>query len=208
MQLKYMDKGAMLFQMLLLAAIAALGAVFGPKSGDIREPADLYAWAAFSSVAFSTAASVACGIGDRYHIAELAGSCFFDHRQICVLRMTFSGAGGLISLGALILAVCRHAGNPPLWRTGVYLLVPYIVTGCFEFALLGVGGLGRSPYVLWAGGLVMAVVSGIVSSVRGVYEAAATGIWIMVLLSSAAAWALELAVLFRKIGKGDMLCTD
>lgn len=207
MQLKYMDKRLYVLQCTVLAAAVIIGAgIYGTNiSSTFSEAA--YVYATFSSVAFGTIAVIACNIGDRRGLAELAGSCYFNHRQVCVLRMALSGAVSLVSMGSL-LCVAHVCLGSPLWQMGIYMLVPYLVTGCVLFAMLGIERLGRSQYVLWAGGLVMAVVFGVVASVRGTYEKAALGTWILVMVLSAMVLALEMAVLFRKMEKGDMLCMN
>ena len=88
----------------------------------------------------------------------------------------------------------------------MYILVPYFVTGCVQFLLLRIEILGRSQYVLWGGGLAMAVMFGTMAFERKLYDEALIGIWILVMVLSGAAMVYELCSLLSKIEKGDLLC--
>lgn len=209
MHLKYMSKKMYLLQIITVLAGIFMNIALSKKAsfGTAFTEEGIYANAIISSAIFSTIATIACNIGDRHGMAELAGSCFFNQRQVCVLRMALSGAVSLVALGGLLCVVYRYADRP-LWIIGVYILVPYFVTGCVQFLLLQIEVLGRSQYVLWGGGLVIAVLFGIVSFEKKIYDKSAIGIWIFVMVLSGAAMAYELCSLFSKIEKGDLLCTS
>lgn len=207
MNLKYMSKKMYLLQVIIVLAGVFMNIVLSKEAsfGTAFFEKRIYVNAIISSVIFSTIAIIACNIGDRHGMAELAGSCFFNQRQVCVLRITLSGAVSLVALGALLCVVYRYADRP-LWMIGVYILVPYFVTGCVQFLLLRIELLGRSQYVLWGGGLVMAVIFGVVAFERKIYDKSAIGMWIFVMVLSGAAMAYELCSLLSKIEKGDLLC--
>lgn len=207
MNLKYMSKKLYLLQIIIVLAGVFINITIPKETpfGTTFFEEGIYANAIISSAIFSTIAIIACNIGDRYGMAELAGSCFFNQRQVCVLRMVLSGAVSLMALGALLCAVYKYADRP-LWIIGVYILVPYFVTGCVQFLLLQIELLGRSQYVLWGGGLVMAVLFGIIAFERKIYDESAIGMWILVMVLSGAAMAYELCSLLSKIEKGDLLC--
>lgn len=216
MQVKYMDKRLYAVQVIVLFAVlfaCALPDVAAAGDSSATAYAIIYdtfadamiSFACVSSAIFSTIAVVACGIADRHGMAELAGSCFFNHRQVCVLRMALSGMGGLVSMALLLCAVQPHMRRP-VWQTGVYILVPYLVTGCVQFALAGISFSGRGQYALIAGGVLTAAAFAFVGVFQGVYEQAALGVWLFALAASAVVMPLELSVLFRKIERGDLLC--
>lgn len=208
MHLKYMDKRLYFLQLVLLLAAVILYSTMGFKNtgtGHTNEPA--FAFVMLSCVAFSTAAVSACKISDRHGMAELAGSCYFNHRQVCVLRMALSGILSLFSIGILLCAVHSRVRSP-IWQVGIYFLVPYLVTGCFQFALLATELFGRSLYSLLAGGCVMELVFAFIASRPKVYEQAATGLWMLVMLASFAILTAELAVILKKIEQGDLLCMN
>ncbi len=164
----------------------------------------LLVYVTFSSILFSTIAVITCNIADKHGMAELTGSCYFNHMQMCVLRMVLSGGISLGATGVLLYATYVYMDSP-LWQTGIYILVPYFVTGCFQFALISVDGLRNSPYLLWIGGLIMMVAFGVVVSEIQVYETFSIGVWGLVLVVSVVTMALELMVLFKRIERGDIL---
>ena len=191
MQIKYMDKRQYYIQIAVILIVIAFA--FSAREIEQMFLDSLLVYVTFSSILFSTIAVITCNIADKHGMAELTGSCYFNHMQMCVLRMVLSGG---ISLGATGVL---------LYATYVYILVPYFVTGCFQFALISVDGLRNSPYSLWIGGLIMMVAFGAVVSEIQVYETFSIGVWGLVLVVSVVTMALELMVLFKRIERGDIL---
>lgn len=206
MQFRYMDKRLYALQFAVLLAAACVNSALGKQfAGKNYTEEAMCVCAIFSTVLFSTISAIACNIGDKYGIAELAGSCFFNHRQVCVLRMALSGAAGFVYM-AILLCVVQPYMRKPVWQTGLYMLVPYFVTGCVQFALIGIESFRSNSYVLWAGGLIMGAVFGFISSFKEIYEESALCVWGLALVLSAALMAAELAVVLHRIERGEMLC--
>lgn len=202
MQIKYMDKRQYYFQIAVILIVIAFA--FPAREIEQMFLDSLLVYVTFSSILFSTIAVITCNIADKHGMAELTGSCYFNHMQMCVLRMVLSGG---ISLGATGVLLCTTYVymDSPLWQIGIYILVPYFVTGCFQFALISVDELRNSPYVLWIGGLIMMVAFGAAVSEIQVYESFSIGVWVWVLVVSVVTMALELMVLFKRIERGDIL---
>jgi len=221
MQLKYMDKRLYLLQMSITCIAVLIANVFfahSSNSTSIFSNIDsniegastdiyLYVFIMLSSVAFSTVAMIACKIGDSHGMAELAGCCYFNHIQIYVLRMVLSGSMSLVSMGMLLCVLSPHV-HSPIWQIGIYILVPYLVTGCFQFALLGITAVGRSQYVLLAGGMAMALMFCFIASYPAFYERTAVCIWFLIMILSLVILILEAVLLLKKIEERDLLCTN
>lgn len=204
MHYKYMDKKLYIMQVIIVLVCIFFNINVLDKSSVLFEE-QVYTNVVVSSVIFSTISIIASNIYDRHKMAELAGSCFFNQKQVCVFRMALSGAVSLAALGLLLCVVYKYIGSA-IYVTGIYILVPYFVTGCVQFVLIRIEILGRSQYILWIGGVVTAVIFRTIALNKKIYNQEAVKIWFLAMVLSGIVMIYELCNLLRKIEKGDLLC--
>lgn len=140
---------------------------------------------------------LACNREEASGIAELAASCYFNHRQLAALHMVLCGGVQLACLAvpAVLLGKRMQVGAAAM---GLYLTVPYLLTGCVEFAVLLTGFGRKSNFTLLAAGCVMAVITGSAATQPELYEPAALGTWIAVFAAVLAVYAAELAAVLER----------
>ena len=160
-----------------------------------------------SAPIFSMFMMIGCNREETFGIAELAGSCFFNHRQICALRMILYGIINLLFMTVLSLALSGNVQKNAV-EIGIYFLVPFLMTGCVQFMVLLMGLGKKNNYGLIAIGLFMTVLWVEVSTFSEVYEQTALGIWVFILLLCIAGYSFEAAMMLEKMKRGDLLCMN
>ena len=140
------------------------------------------------------------------HFAELGESCYFNIRQMTAIRMTFFGLADLIFLLVLSGFAGRSTGMR-LLDIGIYLCVPFLLSEiCYTGLMLTEGGR-KSVFPAAGMGVVLTAALVFASMFPEIYEKSALFIWYWILAGAVVTLAAEIKVLFRKMEKGEMLCT-
>lgn len=202
-QLPFLDRKLLLLQNLCFVLLLL---IFRSLRDAAGEPF-LYIPMTVSAPVFSLFMTAGCRREETCRIAELTGSCFFNYRQICILRMTLYGILNLLFLSILALFLRTNLQKSAV-EAGIYFLVPFLMTGCVQFAILLTKAGRSSHYGLTAGGLFMTAGWAGAASVPGIYEPAALTAWTAVLLVCAVSYGIEAAAVLKQIEKGDWLCTN
>ncbi len=187
-QLRFMEKRTVLIQ---FAAIMILLAVYPAIQGEMREMG-LCWFGAVSSALFGVFVSIACFQEELHGIAELAASCVFRNRQLCVLRFVLHGGLSLLFLSVFWCFLSRDAGYGVL-EIGCYLLVPYFATGCVQFALLLLPFVQRSRFLQAAAGVFLVLACAVTGSFPELYMPGAAWVWAVALAVSGGVYMLEFA---------------
>lgn len=148
-----------------------------------------------------------CNREETLGLAELTGSCFFNHRQICALRMILYGIGNLLFITAASLLLCNTVQRSAV-EIATYFLIPFLMTGCVQFMILLMGWGRKNNYSLIAVGLLMTVLWIQVSTHSEIYEHTALRIWVFILLLCAAVYSIEATVMLKQMERGNLLCRN
>lgn len=202
-QLKFMEKGILLCQVCCLLLVIALCKYWDGQQTET----ELYLLTTVASALFSVFMGLACNREEVTGIAELAGSCFFNNRQLCALRMVLYGGCDLVFLAVLMVLLYGNV-DKSLFAVGVYLLVPFLVTGCLQFGVLLTKIGRRSNYALLAVGADSVLICGSVVSFPEFYEQAAMGIWVIALLISGGIYGMEIIAILHQMKRGEILCMN
>lgn len=202
-QLRFLDPAILLLQslcfLLLLLLFWSLGRTENKEF--------LYIPMTASAPVFSMLMIAGCRREETYNIAELTGSCFFNYRQLCVLRMILYGMVNLSFMTVLSFFLCAGIQRSVL-EAGIYFLVPFLMTGCVQFAILLTGTGRRNHYSLIAGCLFMTAGWTGAASFPEIYEPAALTVWMILLFLCMISYGIETAAILRQIERGDLLCTN
>lgn len=140
-------------------------------------------------------------------MAELNETCFFHVRQIAALSMLASGLLNLMTVSAAILLVGSR-WKIRLLQIGLYMLVPFIFMQCVCFGCLLLEPVRRHT---WLSALFLFPVSMLCLAAvqsRTLYRQSALFFWAAALFAGIAVLAAEMKLLFIKLDKGELLCTD
>lgn len=140
-------------------------------------------------------------------VTELEESCYFNVRQIAVLRMTYSG---IISLAAILtaLVIAGREQGALFMETGLYTLVPFVFTECVCMTVM-VSETGRRNKILFmAAGGFSVLFWGILSTIPSLYETSAAAFWWMAFLAGTGIFVIQTKRFFRALEKGEILCVD
>lgn len=172
-QAAYIQKGVWLISVLVLA-----GAVWG--AGYYRQEAVCVVSALMPFVAVSTLVENARST--VHNMAELEMASRFSLRSVLLARMSIMGLVHLL-LFAIIVPFVGNTQMVSLGRTGVYLLVPYLLTNVLGlYFSRKFHGLGKSYFFLG----IACMVSVLGFAARGMlpilYDSQQFGWWIVALL--------------------------
>lgn len=140
-------------------------------------------------------------------ISELSESCFFNVSQMTACDMVFSGLINLAVLTAIIL-FAGFQWKVRLIQLGLYLFVPFIFTQCVCLGVLLTEIGRRNVWLIVAAGAFLSVFYVMLASTPRLYTESALFLWFIALLTGGAVFAIQIHALFRKIGKGEILCTN
>lgn len=140
-------------------------------------------------------------------LSELSESCFFNVKQLAAFDLARSGILSLTVLTLGILLICRHwpAG---IFRTGLYVLVPFIFTQCGCLGILLTEKGRRNIWPCAAAGVFLPASCTVLASMPLFYTQAALLFWCMAFVSGTVLLGLEIRLLFTQINQGDILCTN
>lgn len=202
-QIRFMEKKMIVLQLICFMLLAAVYVGF---RGRLEEK-DLYLLGTAASACFSMFLAVACMQEETRGIAETAGSCFFNNRQLFTLKMILYGIFDISCLGAVMLEIGENT-HRSLLEVGIYVAVPFMVTGCLQFGIM-LTGIGRnSVYAMAAGGVCMAVLCGMAVSYGRIYERGSLGVWLLALLVSGAVYGWEIIWMLQRMDRGELLCMN
>lgn len=202
-QLKFMNKKSMFFQ---LSAFVLLMWVY-VKAGNTLTSMDLYLLGTIAGSIFSIFSVISCIEEEKNNMTELAGSCFFNNRQLCILRMILSGGMNLIMLSVIILYT-NNLTRVSLIQVGVYIIVPYLVSGCIHFLVMLTGRGKNSVISIGISGVLMVLCSSAGKVFPEIYNGTATGIWVVGLFIFSAVYAAEIVAILKQMDRGERLCMN
>lgn len=201
-QLKYMDKDVLLIQASLFFII-----IMGMTGLDKNSINDLSYFKFGTGVVSWIGFFVTYGVAKQYtnHFVELGETCYFNGKQIIALRMLLSGILDAILLFMLMIIISQKT-EKNLMETGIYLLVPFLMSGCVYVGVLLTEAGRRNTGLLAGISLLLIVIFSTFSSFPILYEKALITVWYFVLALVSLMLAAEITLYFTKIRKGDILC--
>ena len=140
-------------------------------------------------------------------VGELAGTCYFNTKQLAGLEMTLLGGINLIMIAFAVLYVGIQ-WKLNLFRIGVYMGVPFLFTvsvclGCMMAENCRRRSALTAGAAVFSAALVLAA-----AAVPQIYLPSAAAVWCMVLAAGAAVLSVQIRRLFNEIGRGEILCTE
>lgn len=202
-QFKFMNKKSILFQ---LSAFVLVMWVY-VKAGNTLTSMDLYLLGTIAGSIFSVFLVISCIEEEKNNMTELAGSCFFNNRQLCILRMILSGGMNLIMLSVIILYT-NNLARVSLIQVGVYTIVPYLVSGCIHFLVMLTGRGKNNLISIGISGVLMVLCSSAGIVFPEIYDGTATGIWVVGLFVFSAVYAAEIVAILKQMDRGERLCMN
>lgn len=202
-QLRFMNKKVLASQLVCFLLMLLL---YMPMRQMLRGNV-LFAMGAIAAALFSAFEAFAFSYEEACGIGEVAGACYFNNRQICLLQMILYTSVNMIILAVMTLLIWGN-GERELYEIGIYVLVPFLVMGCMQFAVLLLGAGRRGNTVLMASAVFMILLFAVLPSIPEVYERGAVGIWLIVLAAGAGLYIVEIVLLLRRVEKGEVLCMN
>lgn len=121
--------------------------------------------------------------------------------------MIFSGILNLMAVSAAIILVGRQ-WKIRLLHLGLYVLVPFLFMQCICFGCMLLEKIRRHTWLCAAFLLPTAVFSLAAFQSPALYTESALFFWTAALFAGIAIFAGEMKLLFAKLDKGEILCTD
>ena len=203
-QSRYMDK-TMLWIQFLTEGILAL---FFFGLGNMELPRqDMIAYAIVCSGMMGVLLPATVHRSFASNMVELSETCYFNTKQIVVLQMVYSGIISFmfVMLGILFIGI---KWQMRLVQISLYVLVPFIFSGCCCLGSLLTKKGRRNPHTFGGMVLFLGMFYLIFVSIPCVYEPAVLGLWVLFLGIGICLAGIQLAILFRYIDKGEILCMN
>ena len=141
------------------------------------------------------------------NMAELSETCYFNTKQMIVLQMIYFGISSLIFLLLGILFVGTK-WQIPLVQISLYGLVPFVLSGvCCLGALLTKKGR-RNSYTFAGTTFFLGIFYMTLVSIPWICDSTVLFLWGIFLLVGIFLFGIQLALLFRYIDKGEILCMN
>lgn len=140
-------------------------------------------------------------------MSELNETCFFHVRQLAALSMIVSGILNLTAVSTAIVLVGLQ-WKIRLLQIGLYVLVPFIFMQCICFGCMLSEMLRRHAWLAAAFLLPLFMLCLAATRKPPLYTESALFFWAAALLAGIVLLAAETRILFAKIEKGEILCTD
>lgn len=202
-QLILMNKKMILLQVLFFVILLLIY----QKEAKILSDMDLYLLGAAAASVSSLFIVNSCMHEEKNNMAELTGTCYFNSRQLCVLRMLLYGGINLAVLSAIIVYTGKVTGSS-LTRVGVYILAPYLFTGCLHFLVM-LAGRGQSGIISTGlNAMVIVICCGGIMTFPEIYQKTAHGVWSIALVILGAVYITEIFSVLRQIDRGERLCMN
>lgn len=175
------------------------------KAGRTIDYVDLYLLGTVAAALFSVFLVISCFGEEQYKVAELAGSCYFNNRQLCLLRMILSGGINLIILSVIIIYTENLTKNS-LLQVGMYVLVPYLMAGCIHFLVMLFGSAAGGMASVWGGAAIVLLCSSGGLIFPQLYEETAIGAWVAGLIIFGGIYVAEIVGILKQMERGERLC--
>lgn len=140
-------------------------------------------------------------------MAELSDTCYFSTKQLACMEMLLLGAVNLTFLLFLIF----FAGvqwELPFVQTGMYAGVPFLFSTVLCMGTLLMEKFRNKPYAVTAAGMLSSAGAFGASFVPEMYAAYAAFAWGAGAAAGGIILIFQIRLLLRKIGKGEILCTE
>lgn len=203
-QIRYMDKSVIVIHTLLCMILLAAGVMMSHQ-GASKEEMILYSM--LLSGIMGIASIVQTGRIFSSGIAELSESCYFNIKQIVAFHMVLSG---IINLTFLLFSIffvgIRWKMN--LLQTGLYLLVPFVMTQCCCLRVLLTEAGRKNTYLLVMAGMFSIIFYLIIASIPELYRITALAVWCTAFIIGLLLLGVQVKILFKGMERGDMICTN
>ncbi len=203
-QIRYMDKSIIIIHTLLCMILSTVGVIMTCQ-GAAKE--DMILFSMMLSGVMGIVSIVQTGCIFSSGVAELSESCYFNIKQIVALHMVLSG---IINLTFLLLSIffvgIRWKMN--LLQTGLYLLVPFVMTQCCCLRVLLTEAGRKNTYLLVMTGIFSMIFYLLIASIPELYRITALAIWCIAFIVGILLLGIQVKTLFKGMERGDMICTN
>lgn len=203
-QSRYMDKAMLWIQLLTECIIGLIYLRFG--SIDIPRQ-DMMAYTIIASGMLGVLLPAAIHRSFAANIAELSETCYFNTKQMVVLQMVYSGISSFVFFAVGILFM-EAKWQINLIQISLYVLVPFVLSSCCCLGVLLTKTGRKNQYTFVGVGLFLGMFYMTLVSVPRVYQTAALFFWGLSLIVGVGLFGMQLAILFRYIDKGEILCMN
>ena len=141
------------------------------------------------------------------NMAELSETCYFNTKQMVVLQMIYFGISSLvfITIGIFLVGVKWQI---PLVQISLYGLVPFVLSGCCCLGALMTKNGRRNSYTFVGTTIFLGMFYMTLVSNSWICDSTVLFLWGILLLVGIFLFAIQLALLFRYIDKGEILCMN
>lgn len=203
-QSRYMDKTILWIQLLAEAMVAFLFCVFCTLEVPRQ---DMIAYIIVCSGMLGVLVPAALHRSFASNMAELSETCYFNTKQMVVLQMIYFGISSLvfITIGIFLVGVKWQI---PLVQISLYGLVPFVLSGCCCLGALMTKNGRRNSYTFVGTTIFLGMFYMTLVSNSWICDSTVLFLWGILLLVGIFLFAIQLALLFRYIDKGEILCMN
>lgn len=203
-QSRYMDKTILWIQLLAEAMVAFLFCVFCTLEVPRQ---DMIAYIIVCSGMLGVLLPAALHRSFASNMAELSETCYFNTKQMVVLQMIYFGISSLvfITIGIFLVGVKWQI---PLVQISLYGLVPFVLSGCCCLGALMTKNGRRNSYTFVGTTIFLGMFYMTLVSNSWICDSTVLFLWGILLLVGIFLFAIQLALLFRYIDKGEILCMN
>lgn len=203
-QSRYMDKTILWIQLLAEAMVAFLFCVFCTLEVPRQ---DMIAYIIVCSGMLGVLLPAALHRSFASNMAELSETCYFNTKQMVVLQMIYFGISSLvfITIGIILVGVKWQI---PLVQISLYGLVPFVLSGCCCLGALMTKNGRRNSYTFVGTTIFLGMFYMTLVSNSWICDSTVLFLWGILLLVGIFLFAIQLALLFRYIDKGEILCMN
>lgn len=203
-QSRYMDKTILWIQLLAEAMVAFLFCVF--CTWEVPRQ-DMIAYIIVCSGMLGVLLPAALHRSFASNMAELSETCYFNTKQMVVLQMIYFGISSLvfITIGIFLVGVKWQI---PLVQISLYGLVPFVLSGCCCLGALMTKNGRRNSYTFVGTTIFLGMFYMTLVSNSWICDSTVLFLWGILLLVGIFLFAIQLALLFRYIDKGEILCMN
>ena len=203
-QSRYMDKTILWIQLLAEAMVAFLFCGF--CTWEVPRQ-DMIAYIIVCSGMLGVLVPAALHRSFASNMAELSETCYFNTKQMVVLQMIYFGISSLvfITIGIFLVGVKWQI---PLVQISLYGLVPFVLSGCCCLGALMTKNGRRNSYTFVGTTIFLGMFYMTLVSNSWICDSTVLFLWGILLLVGIFLFAIQLALLFRYIDKGEILCMN
>lgn len=163
------------------------------------------AWFSAASALLGVTGVTELGKHFACNTAELEQSCYLNLQQLWTIKMIFFGAVDILALLLIMMGISCQTGSGFL-VTGIYLLVPFVLSNLCYLAIATASRGGGERYRQYALAAVLGLAAAIPSTAPGAYHIRYLWIWGLVLAVGCVLLAAELKKVYGRFAKGDIIC--